>query len=167
MNYSAVSVFGADASELKFDRDPSVQYQMLTFNGCEKEIMASTEKGQYDSPPRRCPGWSYALDIIEFLVTRYCPPDPASLGGNIMPKRLQEIQAKETGFMKIVLKLGQFTYAENNKYFPHASDATHPLDTKGRALGSNEVNASGTRSIPLYGECKRGLAAPNSEEFSH
>jgi hypothetical protein len=153
-NDSTVSVFGANASELNFERDPAVQYQMMTFNGNEKEIMESTKKDQFDSPPRRCPGWSYALDIIEFLVTRYCPPDLTSSTSPpvITPDRLYEIQSKQTIFMKFVLKIGQLTYAENNKYFPHASDVKHPLDTQGRALGSSEVNASGTRSIPLYGK---------------
>jgi hypothetical protein len=132
---------------------------MMTFNGNEKEIMEATKKGQYDSPPRRCPGWSYALEIIEFLVTRYCPLDLASSKSLpvITPERLCEIQSKETFFMKFVLKMGQLTYAENNKYFPHASDVKHPLDTQGIALGASEIIASGTRSIPLYG--KRNNAA--------
>lgn len=160
-----MSVFGANANELNFDRNPSVQYQMMTFNGNEKEIMNATKNGQYDSPPRRCPGWSYVLDIIEFLVTRYCPLASSESPPMITLERLSEIQSKETIFMKFVLKLGQFTYAENNKYFPHASDVKHPLDTEGRELGYREINASGTRSIPLYGTRNETSLRLNSWQY--
>lgn len=146
----SVSVFGEDASVLNFDRDPFVLGKMMTFNGNYNDIAQGEKDKRYDCPPRRCPGYSYAIDIIQFLVDRYCPACDENIA-SISEERLAEIQRKETFFIKFVLKMGQVTYSRNNKYFPHASEVKHPLDTNGRKIGSLMITASGYRSIPLYG----------------
>jgi hypothetical protein len=151
-----VSVFGEDAEVFNFDRDPSVLGKILTFNGNYNDIVRAGAEGVYDTPPRSCPGCSNAMNIIEFLVDRYCPKDNME-EASIAPERLDEIQRKESWFMKFVLKMGQATYNENNKYFPHASEVKHPLDTNGRKIGSLIISAAGDRHIPVYGTYKVGF----------
>lgn len=145
-----VSVFGPDAEVLNFDRDPTVLGKMMTFNGNHNDIVRAGDKGDFDTPPRRCPGYGNAMDIIEFLVDRYCPTPNEDIA-SVPPARIDEIQRKETWFMRFVLKMGQITYASNNKYFPHASEVKHPLDTNGRKIGSLMIAAAGDRNIPVYG----------------
>jgi hypothetical protein len=156
MSFVLVSVLGEDADALNFDRDPFVLGKMLTFNGNHNDIHRAIAEGDHDTPPRRCPGYGNAMDIIEFLVDRYCPKVNME-EASIAPERLDEIQRKESWFMKFVLKMGQATYNENNKYFPHASEVKHPLDTNGRKIGSLMISAAGDRHIPVYGTYKVGF----------
>ena len=177
-HFHVVSVFGDDASSLNFDRDPFITGQMLSFNANYNEIHASSQMGNNDSPPRRCPGekesrgevyfsmwgrpltnmnlfsacsgYSIALDIIEFLVNRYFPVN-VELPPTVSDKRLQEISKKESRFTQFVLHMGRKVYTENNQYFPHASEVKHPLDTAGCNLGSIKISAAGYRTIPAYG----------------
>jgi hypothetical protein len=146
-----VNVFGHDAEELNFDRDITVLGRMLTFNGNQNDIVHGIEKGDYNSPPRRCPGYSDALAIIKFLVNRY-RPRPVGDVPTISQARLEEIKSKESFFQKFVLNMGQATYKETNKYFPTASDVKHPLDTNGKSIGCLPVVAAGERTIPVYGK---------------
>ena len=145
-----VRVFGEDAAVINVDRDPKVTGRMLTFNGNLNDIHHGEKDGNYDFPARRCPGYGYALDIILFLVDRYCPPRKGD-GLTISDERLAEVTRKETNFMKFVLYMGQVTYSENNKYFPQASEVEHPMDSNGRKLGSTKIKAAGERYIPIYG----------------
>jgi hypothetical protein len=124
---------------------------MMTFNGNLNEIRHGESDHNYDFPARRCPGYSYALDIILFLVDRFRPPNQCS-GSCVSDERLTEISNKETLFMKFVLKMGQVTYSENNKYFPQASEVKHPMDSNGRKLGRTKIKAAGERYIPIYGK---------------
>jgi hypothetical protein len=159
-----VSVFGEDAEVLNFDRESFVLGKMLTFNGNHNEIVRAGAKGDFDAPPRRCPGYSNAMNIIEFLVDRYCP-NVSKNAVSVAPERLDEIQRKETLFMKFVLKMGQMTYAENNKYFPHASEVKHPLETNGRKIGSLKIPAAGDRHIPVYGMYRDVSAATTTSSI--
>jgi hypothetical protein len=148
-----VSVFGSDAEEYNFDRDASIVGRMLTFNGNQNDIAIAIDAGDHNSPPRRCPGYGYALDIIEFLVDRYAPNDNnISLSNYISPERLREIKGKETSFMKIALTVGSKIYVVNNRYFPQASEVKHPLDVKEKPLNFSEISACGrVRHLPQYG----------------
>lgn len=101
-----VSVFGADAEKLNFNRDPSVLGHMLTFNGNETDISLGIARDDHDSPPRRCPGYGNALAIIKFLIDRYRPQSPDEIP-KIPQARLAEIKSMETLFQKFVLKMGQ------------------------------------------------------------
>ena len=144
-------MFGSDALELNFSRNSEVLGKMLTFNGNENDISDASKRDDYDTPPRRCPGYGYALDIIQFLVDRYAPQECSDAESYITQERFEQIGRKETGFMKFVLKMGKKTYAENNRYFPHASEVKHPLDTRGKALSPTEIAVGGIRSMPEYG----------------
>lgn len=143
-----MAVFGADAGDLNFQRDWDTLKQMLTFNGNLNEVERAGK--DFNSPPRRCPGYENAVAIIEFLVDRYRPKVSDEVP-DISQARLQEIEGKQTDFQKFVLKMGKITYDKANKYFPTASDVRHPLDTTGRQLGSLAIVAAGRRSIPIYG----------------
>ena len=132
-------MFGEDAEEHNFRRDPSILGKMITFNGNWNGIDGG------NSPPRRCPGAHIAVEIIEFLVDRFKPREV------VQPDNLDEIQRDESPFMKFVLKMGRRNYAKNNTFFSHASDVKHPLDTDGRSLGSEKIVASGERYIPVNG----------------
>jgi hypothetical protein len=151
-----VSVFGEDAEVFNFHRDEFVLGKMLTFNGNHNDIVRAGAKGVYDTPPRRCPGYSNSMDIIEFLVDRYCPKVNME-EASVAPERFDEIRRKETWFMKFALKMGQVAYKENNKYHPHASEVKHPLDTNGRKIGSLMMHVAGDRHIPVYGTYKVGF----------
>lgn len=146
-----VSVFGEDAGVLNFDRPFEVLGRMMTFNGNENDIIEGMKKGDPNMPVRRCPGYDYALSIIEFLVDRFMPPDQPPISDDYK-KRLDEIKSKESYFMRFVLWTGKKTYAENNEYFPHASEVIHPMDTAGEKLGSEKIIAAGGRTIPKYGK---------------
>ena len=142
----AVDVFGADAECFVFDRPDQQLGLMMTFNGTDNKIVHSNN---LNTPVRRCPGRGFALDIIEFLVDRFLPPDHPLIDEDVS---IAEIATRETFFMKIVLGLGKATYSQNNKYFPHASQVLHPMDTAGKKLGSEPIVACGGRLIPRYGE---------------
>lgn len=144
-----MTVFGADAGEINFHRDPTIVKQMLTFNGNLSEVEAAG--CDFNSPPRRCPGYENAIAIMEYLIDRYCPKASTEVC-DISQARLEEVKANETFFQKFVLMMGKITYNEANKYFPTASDVKHPLDTTGRKLGSLDIIAAGERSIPVYGK---------------
>jgi hypothetical protein len=146
-----VSVFGADAAELNFQRDSDKIEQMLTFNGNIGGYLSHDNEDHSNSPPRRCPGYIYALEIIEFLMDRYSPELPSDVP-SIPQGRLAEIRARQTPFQTFVLMMGKITYNDVNKYFPTASDVKHPADTAARRLGSLNIVAAGKRSIPVYGK---------------
>ena len=152
--HSLESAFGLDAGELNFDRSTEVVGKMLTFNGNSNDIAHGIEVGDHDTPPRRCPGYGYALDILEFLVDRYAPHDHNDPGSYITPERFEQIKRKGNGFLKFVLKMGKKTYAANNRYFPSASEVQHPLDTKGKALNPVEIAIGGIRTMPEYGKSR-------------
>lgn len=149
-----MSVFGEDAQVVNIDRPDKVLGNMMTFNGNQNDIAEGLDEkpANHDKPVRRCPGYGYSLDIIEFLVDKFLPPDEPPIDDD-MEARLKEIEGKESFFMRFVLKMGKKTYASNNKYFPHASEVLHPMDTAGTALGSSKVVAAGGRKIPCYGRC--------------
>lgn len=147
------SVFGDDAHLVNFDRDPATLMKNLTFNGCQQEIheAMSEENPNSDFPIRRCPGYSYALDIIEFLADRFMPDDDIP-GAQISTEQMQQIQNRESMFVKYILRRGRSIYAQNNKYFPHPSCVKHPMDTAGCELGSRSISAAGRRTIPVVGK---------------
>jgi len=148
-----VRAFGPDAAIVKPDRDPAIQYQQLTFNGNENDIKLGASQGRPNFPVRRCPGWGIALDIIEFLVDRYAPPPDADRADELISdERMEEVKSRQSKFMSQVLDKGVSVYNENNKYFPHASEVRHPLDTKGRPPGHLNINVCGSRQIPKYGK---------------
>lgn len=133
----------------------------MTFNGNDNEIV---ESNCPNIPVRRCPGRGYALDIIEFLVDRYLPPIEPPIDID-MSQRLDEIASRESFFMKFVLFMGKVTYAENNKYFPHASEVIHPMDTAGRKLGATKILAAGGRMIPQHGKPPYRFRRGSSHRF--
>jgi len=148
------SVFGPDADTLNFNRDMEVIGKMMTFNGNRNDIALGMAENEPNKPPRRCPGYANAMSIIIYLVDRFAPCAECLDAANaISEERLVEIHRKETLFQKFVLKMGQLTYNENNKYFPHASEVKHPMDCNGRKLGSLRIPAAGDRYIPVYGKC--------------
>lgn len=147
-----ITVFGDDAAEINLDRDPSVIGKMLSFNGCYNDIQSAIRRQpqNLNSPPRRCPGYGYGLDIVQYLVDRYMPVDSYP-GAQISAERLENIQKRESWFLWFVLRIGRATYAANNRYFPHASEVKHPRDTLETTLGTYTVHAAGERSIPIIG----------------
>jgi hypothetical protein len=149
-----VDAFGPDAGEHNFDRDASVLGKMITFNGNQNDIAKAIEVGDHDTPPRRCPGYGYTLDIIEFLVHRYKPADMSfTVSDYISEERYSQIRRQESPFMKIALAVGSKVYVASNKYFPHASEVKHPLDTKGEPLDFFEFSACGrSRQMPNNGK---------------
>ena len=144
-----MTVFGDDAGELNFNRDWETLKHMLTFNGNLNTVEHAGKN--FNAPPRRCPGYENAMEIMEFLVERYSPKISVDVP-EVSQGRLQEIKGKQSSFQKFALVLGKSNYDRANKFFPTASDVKHPLDTTGRRLGSVPIVAAGNRSIPMYGK---------------